>query len=170
MASFTDNPFAVLSLIAAPAVMTNASSILVLSTSNRLARAIDQTRATLAKLNSVGAKNDSAAKMSLNHLERLQDRTSTLRKALTAFYLSLGSFASASLISVLGAGVASFDAHLFVYAFLAVALVVGLIAVSALVFGCLLLVHETRFALVNLSEEAEFSRAEVQRRLKAEIS
>ena len=168
MASFTDNPFAVLSFIAAPAVMTNASSILVLSTSNRLARAIDQTRATLAKLEALDAKNEDAAKMSVTHLDRLQDRTSVLRKALSLFYLSLGSFASASLISVLGAGVASFEAHFVLYIFLGIALVVGIVAVSALVYGCLLLVHETRFALVNLSEETNLARADAQRRLKAQ--
>jgi hypothetical protein len=36
------NPYAALSLIVAPAVLTNASSVLVLSTSNRLARAVDR--------------------------------------------------------------------------------------------------------------------------------
>ena len=38
------NPFAVLSLIVAPAILTNAASVLVMSTSNRLARAIDRAR------------------------------------------------------------------------------------------------------------------------------
>jgi hypothetical protein len=33
------SPFAALSLIAAPAILTNAASLLVMSTSNRLARA-----------------------------------------------------------------------------------------------------------------------------------
>src|ERR1700759_217923 len=98
MASFTDNPFAVLSLIAAPAVMTNASAIRSISTSNRLARAIDKTRATLTKLETLDTKNEAAAKMCVTHLDRLQDRTSVLRKALSLFYLSLGSFASARLI------------------------------------------------------------------------
>ena len=38
------NPFAALSLIVAPAILTNASSILAMSTSNRLARAADRAR------------------------------------------------------------------------------------------------------------------------------
>jgi hypothetical protein len=42
--SITDNPFAVLTLIAAPAVFTNASSVLALGTGNRLARVVDRTR------------------------------------------------------------------------------------------------------------------------------
>ena len=44
----SDSPFAVLTLIAAPAVFTNASSLLSLGTGNRLARVVDRTR-TLVK-------------------------------------------------------------------------------------------------------------------------
>ena len=36
------NPFTVLTFIAAPAVLTNASSVLALGTSNRFARVIDR--------------------------------------------------------------------------------------------------------------------------------
>ena len=42
MPLLSDNPFTSLSLIAAPAVLTNASSVLALGTSNRFARAIDR--------------------------------------------------------------------------------------------------------------------------------
>ena len=38
------NPFAALSLIVAPAILTNACSVLILSTSNRFARAVDRAR------------------------------------------------------------------------------------------------------------------------------
>jgi Protein of unknown function (DUF2721) len=38
------NPFAAFSLIVAPAILTNAASVLVMSTSNRLARAVDRAR------------------------------------------------------------------------------------------------------------------------------
>jgi hypothetical protein len=38
-----NNPFAMLTAIVAPAIMTNASSVLALGTSNRLARVIDHT-------------------------------------------------------------------------------------------------------------------------------
>jgi len=38
------NPFAILSLIVAPAILTNATSVLVMSTSNRLARGVDRAR------------------------------------------------------------------------------------------------------------------------------
>ena len=45
-----DNPFTSLTRIAAPAVLTNASSVLALGMSNRFARAIDRARALAAIL------------------------------------------------------------------------------------------------------------------------
>src|SRR5271165_3376471 len=39
-----NNPFAVLTAIVAPAILTNASSVLALGTSNRLGRVVDRTR------------------------------------------------------------------------------------------------------------------------------
>ena len=48
--SVADNPFAVLTAIVAPAILTNASSVLALGTSNRLARVVDRTRVVAAEL------------------------------------------------------------------------------------------------------------------------
>lgn len=48
----SSNPFAALSLIVAPAILTNASSVLAMSTSNRLARAVDRARELARQLES----------------------------------------------------------------------------------------------------------------------
>ena len=159
MAALTENPFAVLSFIAAPAIMTNASSVLVLSTSNRLARVVERTRQVVARLETSGP---SGAKTGMD-LTRLERRGNLLRRSLTAFYLSLGSFAFASLISIFGAGAATLDLRSVVQGLLCVALVAGSIAVGSLVYGCTLLVHETRIALTNLSEEGEEVRKHLAR-------
>lgn len=45
MGPFTDNPFAALTIVAAPAILTNASSVLCLVTGSRLARVMDRARA-----------------------------------------------------------------------------------------------------------------------------
>ena len=50
MASFGDNPFAALTIVVAPAILTNASSVLCLGTANRLARVVDRTRVVSAEL------------------------------------------------------------------------------------------------------------------------
>ena len=46
----SQNPFALLSLIAAPAVLTNAASVLVMSTSNRFLRASERMRAFAVRI------------------------------------------------------------------------------------------------------------------------
>ncbi len=45
-----ENPFAILTFIAAPAILTNASSVLALQTSNRFARNVDRMRAIIKQL------------------------------------------------------------------------------------------------------------------------
>ena len=47
--TLAQNPFALLSLIAAPAVLTNSASVLALSTSNRFLRASERLRAIVAR-------------------------------------------------------------------------------------------------------------------------
>src|ERR1700758_3880174 len=44
------NPFAVLTAVVAPAILTNACSVLALGTSNRLARGVDRTRVVAREL------------------------------------------------------------------------------------------------------------------------
>src|SRR5882672_7907964 len=68
MAALPSNPFAVLSFIVAPAVLTNASSVLILSTSNRLARAVDRTRALSRELEASQAPDSEADAQRLREL------------------------------------------------------------------------------------------------------
>ena len=44
------DPFSILTIVVAPAVLTNASSVLALGTNNRLARVADRSRAGIAQL------------------------------------------------------------------------------------------------------------------------
>jgi hypothetical protein len=48
--SLVANPFAALTAVAGPAVLTNACSVLALGTSNRLARVVDRTRVVTRQL------------------------------------------------------------------------------------------------------------------------
>ncbi len=80
-----DSPFAVLTLIAAPAVFTNASSVLALGTGNRLARVVDRTRALVKDLH--GAEIDPATRtLWVSHLDRLEKRGALLVRAMSFFY------------------------------------------------------------------------------------
>ncbi len=153
-----DNPFTSLTLIAAPAVLTNASSVLALGTSNRFARAIDRARALSAILEKETVSSDPLTIMRIRHLNRAEKRSLLLLQALRLFYLALGSFAAAALTSLLGATAAS-SSHRFIFRLtLDAAAVTGFIGVTGLVSGCSLLVAETRLAVMSVSEEAQFVR------------
>src|SRR6187402_3001817 len=94
VAALGPNPFTLLSLIAAPAVLTNAASLLVLSTSNRFARAVDRARSLSAQLASATATDDPLTPTRLRQLHRTERRSLMLVRALQNYYLSIGSFAA----------------------------------------------------------------------------
>src|ERR1043165_5325500 len=139
------NPFAVLSLIAAPAILTNACSVLAMSTSNRLARAADRTRELSKQLEEAGGLATPETDRRLRELTASEQRTLHLVSALRSIYLALGSFAFAALMSLVGAVLAPVDtAGVLLRTLEAIAVSGGIVAVSALVHGSILLVRETR--------------------------
>jgi Protein of unknown function (DUF2721) len=148
------NPFAVLSLIVAPAVLTNASSVLAMSTSNRLARAVDRARELSKQLEEAGALASPEASRRLHELTVTEQRALMLLIALRSFYVALGSFASVTLVSLLGAVLAPIDAGIPVRVLEVVGVVAGFLAVSALVYGSGVLVRETRLVVQVLQERA----------------
>jgi hypothetical protein len=154
-----DNPFAVLTAIVAPCILTNACSVLALGTSNRVARVVDRTRVLAAELARLGSGEPARANR-LRQIERLRARARMLMSALRIIYAALGSFAACALISVIGALATAYDVPALFHASAALALVVGLGGVTALVVGCSKMVAETRLALVGMTEEVTDTLAE----------
>ena len=158
MADLSQNPFALLSLIAAPAVLTNSASVLVMSTTNRFLRASERMRALAVRV------EEKKITPGLRGLVRAQvDRTERqavlLLGALRAAYTAIGSFASASLISILGAGIAATAApQLGFHVMAGLALVVGVVGAAALVIACARLMAATRLSMMNMAEEAALIR------------
>jgi hypothetical protein len=143
-----------LSFIVAPAVLTNASSILVLSTSNRLARAVDRMRVVSAHLE----QSPGTTALRMKELDSSERRALMLLNALRCFYASLGSFAISAITSLLGATLADGGFARLPAALELVALGAGFVAVTGLVVGCVLLLRETRIAVRTVSEEAALLR------------
>lgn len=156
MAAFTDNPFAVLTAVVAPAVLTNACSVLSLGTGNRIARVVDRTRVVSARFATLAPGNAEHDAL-MRQLERLRVRAHLLVRALRLFYAALGSFASAALISVIGSALAVFDQNVAFHVAAVIGLAAGTLAVTALVIGCTLMVRETKLALQTMTEEADFA-------------
>ena len=150
----TDNPFTALTFIAAPAILTNASSVLALGTSNRFARAVDRARALAAQLDDSEVVRDDWHKLRVRQLLRVERRSQLLVHALSTFYGALGAFAGASLVSLVGALFAETGERLLFRVVAVIALVIGVGGVTALTVGCTLLVTETRLAVANLLDES----------------
>lgn len=147
------NPFAVLTAIVAPAILTNASSVLALGTSNRLARVVDRTRIVAAQL--VSFEPGSADyQVWFAQLAPLHVRAQLLVKALRFFYAGLGLFAASALVSV-GGSIGAYYGQAFLLYAAALAVLTGACAVFGLCAGCVLMVRETQLAVKYLEEEAK---------------
>ena len=156
------NPFAVLSLIVAPAILTNASTVLAMSTSNRLARAVDRARELARQLDDPSQASGTEGARRLHELAVNETRAVLLMRTLRSFYLALAGFAVATLVSLVGAVAASAGRGSAVRVLELIAVAAGAAAVSALVHGSTLLLKETRLAVGILHERSE----QVRRRME----
>lgn len=145
MALDTQNAFQLLTFIAAPALLTNASSVLVLSTSNRFARAVD--RARQLESNTATPNRERA-------LVRVTRRALALNRALTAFYTAVASFAIGTFSELLGGGVAAIVRGEVAPVITMVGLAVATVGTIAIATGAAFLVAETWDAYGGLREEA----------------
>lgn len=141
------NPFAALSLIVAPAILTNASSVLVMSTSNRLARAVDRARELSKQLEATKDLQCDQAQRRMHELRLSEQRTLLLLRGIRSFYVALGCFALAALISLLGAVLAPTELAIVVMPLEVLAVAIGSLAVGSLVAGSVRLLQETRIAV-----------------------
>ena len=155
------NPLAILTFIAAPAVLTNAASVLTLGTSNRFGRNVDRSRQIIELLDALvgdAAPVVAEREMYRRLLHWLERRMAMLIQALSCFYFAIGCFAAGSLTSLLGAILATTEHPYVIRTVLSVALLVGVAGLSGLVYGGVLLVRETRLALATIREEMRFYR------------
>ena len=152
-ATVAGNPFAILTAIVAPAILTNASSVLALGTSNRLARVVDRTRLVAAKLSDWEPGTADYQEWAVQ-LPPLHIRTQLLVKALRLFYAGLGLFAASALVSVGGSIAAYYGQRLLFQIGAALGILTGGSAVLGLCSGCILMIRETQIAVRSLAEEA----------------
>jgi hypothetical protein len=145
----------VLGAMITPAVLISASGLLVLSTSNRLSRAVDRVRVLSSEAESWHGPSDTeTAKrrqiLVAGQVEQLSQRAVLLRSALTALYASIGFLVATSI----GVGVAA----LFEWRYGWVAVGLGLAGACSLFYGSLLLIREAQLAVRSTLEELAFVR------------
>lgn len=153
------NPFSVLSWIIAPALLTNAATLLVLSIGNRLARAVDRGRELFKQLEDASDLTSPEAIRRLGELTATEQRSLKLLAALRSVYVASGSFASATLVSLFGALIVPMGAVALVRVLEVCAVVAGLVAVSALIYASVLLIRETLIVVQGLQEQSAIVRA-----------
>lgn len=151
------SPFAALSLIVAPAIMTNACTVLAMSTSNRLARTADRARELSREIEGPEVVPDRVAARRSKELATAESRSLLLLRALRSVYVALSGFSTAALASLLGATFVSAGQALVTIALESVAILAGAVAVASLIYASVLLVRETRLAVAVLQERAAFA-------------
>jgi hypothetical protein len=143
----------VLTAMITPAILMLACGTLITSTATRLARIVDRVRhlsAQFDQLTSGGEGVDFVVER-LAEVERQLaahvQRSRLIQGSLTSFYVSLGLFVATSL---------SLAVVTFVPALTWLATALGLVGTLVLFYGCVLLIRETRLALVSVDSEMKF--------------
>ena len=156
----TQNPFAVLTFIVAPAILTNATSVLAMSTINRMLR-------TRERMHEMYAESEGDAlyrgEVFVEQVNRVEKQGALLLRALRWIYISLGAFAAASLVTLLGALFGQLNDELLMRIIVGAGLLLGFLGVTGLIGGCVNLLRATQLSLVNISQEAALIRARQER-------
>jgi len=158
------NPFTALASIGAPAILTNASALLVMSSSNRLARAVDRARALATEMEAPDAFSNPNAPWLMHELDAAQARMVMLIRSLRSFYIAIGGFAVAALVAITGAIAAPLVPATLTLTLEIFTLCAGFVAVWGLVNGAVLLVRETRTTVNVLKERAQRVQANFAKR------
>jgi hypothetical protein len=147
----TQSPFAALTFVAAPALLTNASSVLALSTINRMLRTRDRMHELFQRFEKGDQTDDPRLVQKVARVER---QAALLLISLRAIYLALAAFACATLVTLLGAGLGPVAGGFWLHLFAGLGVALGFVGVGGLVVGCLNLFRATQLSLLNIRDEA----------------
>jgi hypothetical protein len=153
----SQSPFAVLTLIGAPALLTNTSSVLALSTTTRMLRTRERMETLFAKSTMTDLSPVESARL-IATVNRVEHQAGLLLRSLHAIYIALGSFSAATLVTLLGAALAPYQGAFWFRGLTWLGLGLGLAGVSGLVFGCAKLFQATQLSLLMTREEAALIR------------
>jgi uncharacterized protein DUF2721 len=162
----TQNPFAVLTFIAAPAILTNATSVLAMSTINRMLRTRERMHQMLTESDSPTLYRGTNVTDQVNRIER---QGVLLLGAMRWIYVALGAFAAASLVTLLGAVSGQLGHSQILHSLIGVGLFLGFAGVAGLIGGCFNLFRATQLSLTNIREEAELIRARQNQRTSGAV-
>ncbi len=150
------NTLSFLTAMITPALLVSACGSLILSTSTRLGRVVDRVRALSSDMEEfVRSKNkeelalyEERVQTNFVQMDMLTSRSRLLQRAMVTFYFSLALFVMTSVaigvVALVGGR----------YSWLPIA--TGLIGAILMLYGCVLLIFETRLALATIHHEMDF--------------
>ena len=156
--SIAQSPFAVVTFIAAPALLTNASSVLAMSTINRMLRTRDRMRELYLQSEEGKERKPDASRIFMDQVNRVEKQGVLLLRGLRAIYVALAAFASATLVTLLGAALVPFQEAILFRLLAGLGIVLGFVGVGGLVVGTLSLFQATQLSLASIREEAALIR------------
>src|ERR1044071_6886269 len=148
-ANLVQSPFSALTFVGAPALLTNASSVLALSTINRMLRTRDRMSELFATSEAAAQSGGGPSRM-VEVANRVERQASLLLAALRSIYIALAAFASATLVTLLGAGMATVHEQFWLRLMAWFGFLLGLVGVGGLVFSCANLFRATQLSLINI--------------------
>jgi len=161
---FPSNPFAVLTFISAPAILTNASCVLLFGTGNRYGRAIDRVH-QLADVVQKGGTDEAELRFRIRQLKAAETRTLLIVRALTCFYTAVAGFVGSTLVSLVGAVLVYLQMDRGVLSSFVIAFIAGTLGVFAMITGAIMLARESRFSFRILREEKNFIAERIHQRV-----
>ena len=163
----TQSPFAVLTFMVAPAILTNATSVLAMSTINRMLRTRERMQQLFAE--SENPANVHGSRL-MDQVNRVEKQAILLLSAMRWIYMSLGAFAAASLVTLLGAVFGHVGSEAIMRSIVGTGLFLGFVGVAGLIGGCVHLFQATRLSLANIREEAALIRSRHQQKTSTRSS
>jgi len=146
------SPLGLLSAMITPAILISACGALIFSTSTRLARIVDRVRTLSHELEELfmGHVTDFTEERRIEYERQLAvhaRRGRLIQRSLTSFYVSLG---------LLTAATVSISIVALVHRAMWLPSALGVAGTLALFYGSMLLLAETRLALVSVTSEMQF--------------
>ena len=152
--AITQNPFAVITIIAAPAILTNASALLSLSTSNRLMRCLDRINEFNEKLEAADL-SDQLRSLFIEQLDLSHQQSKQFLRALRAIYISLASFAGASFIALAGAATTTLLPRILIDGFGLISFIAGGFGALGFVWASFELIRASRITVRIMSSDLQ---------------
>jgi hypothetical protein len=159
-----DVTLSALSAMITPAVMILATGSLILTTTNRLVRALDRIRETLPDFERLAALDmhdeptEKRWAMMNEQIQRATTRARLMQRALTRLYVALGAFLTTSV----SLGIIAFARLNAAW----IPLTLGLIGVGLLLSASVLMIIESRIALNSTYAEMDYIRSISRRTVK----